>query len=209
MTVAPVGLDLTAPSQRKRGAALENAILEAAYAELSQAGYTAFSVESVAARAHTGKGSIYRRWPTKQLLVLDALCAHLPTAQECGFQAVIPDSVTTVEALHLVARKIAKVLASPAGAAMRAVTCEGVSDPELGDAVNERFQGPRRQAMLALLERGAARGEVRPEAVTPLVADLLPAVLAHRMLLLRESVTEQTLTAIVEHLLVPLIEPTR
>ena len=56
----------TGDAQRKRGAALEDAILEAAYAELSEVGYSAFSVEGVAARARTGKASIYRRWPTKQ-----------------------------------------------------------------------------------------------------------------------------------------------
>ena len=48
---------VSAPAQRKRGAALEDAILEAAFAELSEVGYTAFSVEGVAARAHTGKAS--------------------------------------------------------------------------------------------------------------------------------------------------------
>jgi len=67
------------PAQRKRGVVLEDAILAAAYAELTEVGYTQFTVESVAARARTGKASIYRRWTTKQALVLDALCAGLPT----------------------------------------------------------------------------------------------------------------------------------
>jgi Tetracyclin repressor-like, C-terminal domain len=51
------------------------------------------------------------------------------------------------------------------------------------------------------------RGEVRPEAVTPLVADVLPAVLTHRIVLQREPVTERTITAIMEQVLIPLIEP--
>ena len=65
--------------RRRRGAALEDAILAAAYVELATVGYGAFSVEAVAARARTGKASIYRRWPTKQELVLDALLQALPT----------------------------------------------------------------------------------------------------------------------------------
>jgi AcrR family transcriptional regulator len=193
--------------QRKRGAALEDAILESAYTELTETGYGAFSFESVAARARTGKASIYRRWPSKQLLVLDALCAHLPTAKECGFHAVLPDSMTTVHALRVVAAKIAQILASPAGAAMRAIKCEAVIDADLAKAIDERFQAPRRAAMLALLERGVARGEVRPDAVTPLVADVLPAVLSHRMILQRQPVGEATLRAIIEQVLIPLIQP--
>lgn len=196
-----------AVAQRRRGAALEDAILEAAYAELSEAGYSTFSVEAVAARARTGKASIYRRWATKQLLVLDALCARLPTAQDCGFEPVLPESMTTVEALYMVARKITDILSSPAGDAIRAVKCEAVTDPELARAIDDRFQAPRRAALLALLERGAARGEVRPGAVTPLVADVLPAVLTHRVLLQREPVTEKVITAILEQVLIPLIEP--
>ena len=89
---------------RKRGTALEDAIRAAAYAELTEVGYTAFSVEGVAARARTGKASIYRRWPSKIELILDALCAHLPTPQQCGIDTAIADDVTTADALRRVAR---------------------------------------------------------------------------------------------------------
>ena len=59
---------------RRRGATLERAIHEAVFTELADVGYAAFTIESVASRARTGKASIYRRWPTKQDLVLDAFC---------------------------------------------------------------------------------------------------------------------------------------
>jgi AcrR family transcriptional regulator len=198
---------MTAVTQRKRGVALEDAILEAAYAELSAVGYNAFSVEAVAARARTGKASIYRRWPTKQELVLDTLCARLPTPQQCGLEPHLPDSVTTAEALRMIARKISGILASPDGDVMRAIKCEAVTDPILARAIDDRFQAPRRAAMLELLKRGVARGEVRPEAATPIVADVLPAVLTHRIVMQREAVTDRTITAIMEQILIPLIEP--
>ena len=57
--------------QRKRGVELERAIKDATIAELACGGYGSVTIESVAARAQTGKASIYRRWPTKQELVLD------------------------------------------------------------------------------------------------------------------------------------------
>jgi AcrR family transcriptional regulator len=197
---------LPAPApQRKRGAALEGAILEAAFAELSDVGYTAFSVEAVAARARTGKASIYRRWPSKQELVLDALVERLPSAADCGIEAHWDDSVTTADALRGIACAISQVLHSPAGDAMRAIKCEAMSDPELARMIDERFQAPRRAAMLALLERGVERGEVRPEAVTPLVADVLPAVLSHRIVLQREPVDDSVISDIIELILIPLV----
>ena len=192
-------------ARRRRGAALEDAIRQAAFDELSEVGYATFSVESVAERARTGKASIYRRWPTKQALVLDALCERMPTAEQCGLVPDFDESVTTAEALRGIARTIAGVLNSPSGRAMRAIKCEAFSDPELAREIDDRFQAPRRAALLGLLQRGVDRGEVRPDAVTPLVADVMPAMLAHRILLMREEITEADLTQIVDQILVPLI----
>lgn len=193
---------------RRRGAQLEDAILAAAYEELVEVGYTAFSVEGVAARAGTGKASIYRRWPTKQHLVTDALISQLPTPAQCGltFNAdALPDSVSTADALRQVATNIAQVMTSPAGDAMRAVKCEALADPELARLVDERFQEPRRQALLGLLRRGVQRGEVRPEAVNHLVVDVLPAVMSFRVLMQRERVTRRDIAAIIEQVLIPLV----
>jgi AcrR family transcriptional regulator len=192
-------------ARRRRGAALEDAIKQAAYDELSEVGYAQFSVEAVAERARTGKASIYRRWPTKQALVLDAVCERMPTPEECGLVLDLGESVTTAEALRGVARTIAGVLNSPTGCVMRAIKCEAFTDPELAREIDNRFQAPRRAALLALLERGVARGEVRPEAVTPMVADVMPAVLAHRIILMREEITETDLTEIVDLIVLPLI----
>lgn len=205
--VQPATTATTAPpALRKRGVALEQAILEAAWAELSEVGYTSFAVEGVAARARTGKASIYRRWPTKQELVMDAMLERMPTAEQCGLVPLLDDSVTTAEALHGVACSIAAVITSPAGDVMRAIKCEALGDPKLAQLIDDRFQAPRRAAMLALLQRGVARGEVRPGAVTALVADVLPAVLTHRVILQREAVKQQDIAAIMEQVFIPLIE---
>jgi AcrR family transcriptional regulator len=206
MTATETCREHPAAVQRKRGAALEDAIHAAAFAELSEVGYTAFSVEGVAARARTGKASIYRRWPTKQELVMDVLSVQLPSAEDCGISAEIDESLTTIEALHAVARAIAAVITSPAGDAIRAIKCEALGDPELAALVDARFQAPRRAALLGLLHRGIERGEVRPGAATPLVADVLPAVLTHRVIMQREPLTEVDITAIIDQIFIPLIE---
>ena len=197
------------PASRRRGVQLEDAILGAAYEELVEAGYTAFSVEGVAARAGTGKASIYRRWPSKQHLVMDVLDSQLPTPEQCGVTfdpAALDDSMTTADVLRQVATNIARVMNSPAGDAMRAVKCEALADPQLAKLIDERFQAPRRAALVALLQRGVARGEVRPEAATTAVADVLPAVLSYRVVMQRERVSAADIAEITESILIPLVE---
>jgi len=193
--------------QRRRGAALERAILDAAYEELSESGYAGFAVESVAARARTGKASIYRRWPSKQLLVLDALCRVMPTPSDLGLTPTWPDDMTTIEALREVAEVIATVASSPLGDVVRAIKGEAASDPELAKAVDDQFHAPRRDYLIALLRRGVERGEVRPGADTAVVADVLPAILVHRVILQREQVTAAVINDLMDQVLIPLIRP--
>jgi hypothetical protein len=138
--------------------------------------------------------------------VTDALCAWLPTPEQCGMNVELDDSVTTADALRMVAQNIARVITSPAGDAVRAVKCEAAADPELAQLIDDRFQAPRRAALLGLLQRGVGRGEVRPDAVTPLVADVIPAVLTHRVILQREALGEADITAIIEQVFIPLVE---
>lgn len=192
--------------QRRRGAALEDAILAAAYEELSEVGYAAFTVEGVAARARTGKASIYRRWPRRSELLLDAISARLPTPVECGVGIEIPDDQTTADALRQVARIIATVMAGPAGDVVRAIKCEAVTDVELAQAIDERFQVPRREFLMNLVRRGIARGEVRPDADPRMMADVMLAVLSYRVVLQREPLTADALTQIMEQVMIPLLE---
>jgi AcrR family transcriptional regulator len=193
--------------QRRRGASLEEAILEAAYAELSEVGFAAFTVEAVAARARTGKASIYRRWPTRTDLLLDAICSQLPTPADCGLTATIPDNKTTADALRDVARMITKMTSSPAGDVFRAIKCEAVTDPELARAIDERFQGPRREYMTQLFRRGIERGEVRPDADIKAIGEVLPALLTYKIVVQREPISSAAITRIMEQVMIPLIEP--
>jgi hypothetical protein len=134
------------------------------------------------------------------------MLAELPTAEACGIVMDFDDSVTTEQALYRVARAITAVVGSRAGDAMRRIKFEAVKDPELAKLVDERFQAPRRAALLELLRRGVERGEVRPGADTELVADVIPAVLTHRLVMLGERLGERQIRQIMEQVFLPLIE---
>ena len=192
--------------QRKRGAELEDAIHDAVFVELSDVGYAGFTVEAVAARAKTGKASIYRRWGTKQDLVVDAFLARFGGPDEIFDELRSDSGATTRDLLVRLATRICEV-SDAAGEVMRAVACEATRDPDLASAVDQKVHGPKRAAFVELLRRGVERGEVRPDAACALYADILPAMLTYRMVLNNQPVTEHDAVEIVDHVVLPLIAP--
>jgi AcrR family transcriptional regulator len=190
--------------QRKRGAALEDAIHDAVFAELADVGYAAFTIESVAARAQTGKASIYRRWDTKADLVIDAFVVRFGGPDEMLSEVLADTGATTRDLLVRLATRIWQ-MSDEAAEVIRAVACEATRDPDLAAAVEQKVHRPKLAAFIGLLQRGADRGEVRPAAVCNLYADILPAQLMYRMVLNNEPVTEQDAVEIVDHLVMPLI----
>jgi AcrR family transcriptional regulator len=195
------------PRQRKRGAELEDAVHDAVLAELAEVGYAAFTIESVAARAQTGKASIYRRWETKQDLVLDAFVARFGPPDETLGELLESDA-STRDVLVRLATRICEV-SDEAGEAIRAVACEVTRDPDLAAAVEQKVHRPKRAAVVELLRRGVDRGEVCPEAVCDLYADLLPAMVTYRLVLTHRPITEYEVATIVDQVVMPLISPGR
>jgi AcrR family transcriptional regulator len=190
------------PAHRRRGAVLEDAIVDAVFAELSEVGYAAFTIESVAARAQTGKASIYRRWPTKQDLVLTAF-RHRFGSPETFIDDAMADA-TTRDIFVAIGRRIIEICES-AGEAIRAVACEVTRSPDLATAIDSQVHCEKRRAAVRVLERGVARGEVRPDAVDPMFAEILPAMLMQQMILFNRQIDDEMLLAIVDRVLMPLI----
>jgi AcrR family transcriptional regulator len=155
---------------RKRGEALVAAIHEATRAELAETGYAGLTIERVAERARTGKASVYRRWPTKVELVIDAVYS--------GAQGLFepPDTGDLRPDVLGLLRRIARGLDGPLGDVLRGLFPAVLSDPEL-DQARVRLVDPAPEPMLAILRRAAERGEVRAEALTDLVAGTGPVLL--------------------------------
>jgi AcrR family transcriptional regulator len=189
------------PPIRRRGDTLLAAIYAAVLEELATSGYAALSIERVAERAHTGKASIYRRWPSRLELVLDALDQTLPSMDD------LPDTGSIREDLLVVLRRIAAAMSSREGDAARACFGPGV-DEELSEAIRQRLLGPRKSAFLTLLRRAAARGDISAGAVTPRIAETGP-MLLHGELLQRGAITDGAVVEIVDEVLLPLLRAPR
>ena len=192
---------------RKRGAALDSAIREAACAELAEAGYGAFSVESVAARARTGKASIYRRFADKQQLALYAMECGFPPPPDGDIATAFGPDATTRDAVLAILRRIAEATGGAGGALMRATVTEAARDPELSALIEARIVGPRRERMLQLLRRGVERGEVRASALTAQVAEVGPVMVLHTVLTEGRAPSDAELIGLVDGVLMPMLRP--
>ncbi len=173
-----IDVEVHRPPGRPRSAAADRAILRAAVDLLADEGYGGVTMEGVAARAGVGKATVYRRWPCKSALVVDAI-------DTCREHASQPPDTGSVRAdlLAFVRGFMHHLRTSDAGRVMPALVAELARSPELASAFREGFVAPRRAKVLEAVRRGVERGEVRPGVDAELVADGVVALLMHRFLI--------------------------
>jgi AcrR family transcriptional regulator len=200
-----VTVDEPEVSRRRRGVELEDAICLAAFAELGDVGFGALTIESVAARAQTGKASIYRRWATKNELLMDAFCRGMPTPAGCLMAAEVDDAVDTRDALHTVVGMMIDGIAGANSATIHEIASEAIRDPAFGQAVDREMLAPRRQGLVELFRRGIERGEVDADAPVDLVAEMIPSMVMMHVLFKHESPGPELVTQLVDTLAMPLL----
>ncbi|MFF4269951.1 TetR/AcrR family transcriptional regulator [Streptomyces sp. NPDC001536] len=190
-----------AASLRRRGAVLERAILDAALEQLSTVGWKGLTMEGVAAGAQTGKAAVYRRWPSKEDLVADALQSGLPIIETA------PDLGSVREDLLELCRQARAAMYSRPGFALRAVIHE--CDPIQA----ERFHGvifggvvePTIRLLREVITRGIKRQEVRPDAANSYVFDAMPAMMMYRSKMCGSEWSDRDLEEMIDQLMLPLL----
>jgi AcrR family transcriptional regulator len=196
------GTDAPEPAEkrsRRRGAALEQAIYQAALQELAATGYTGLTMDGVARRAQTGKAALYRRWASKKDLVLDALWRVLPDPRELAPSDSVRDNL--VAALTIMTDTLAGRAALPSLDVMVQV----LGEPELRKAFGARVIQPRLRLIQAILRQGAARSEINPQSAIPLIARTGPAMVLQAFLLTGKPPSRAELARIVDAILMPLL----
>jgi len=183
---------------RRRGPALEAAILEAAFDELTEAGYAGLTMERVAERARTGKASLYRRWPSRTELTLDAVRHAMPDP------ASPPDTGSLRSDVLALLRRSAAALAGPAGQALRGLLGDAMADQQRMRALRLRSQGTGVTAMTAIARRAVARDEIEPAAVTPARLEVAHSLLRQRFLFHGAPIADHIIVGIVDDVVVPL-----
>jgi AcrR family transcriptional regulator len=198
-TGGPPAYPCPPPPMRRRGETLERAIYDAVFDQLQTVGYVGLTMEGVAAGAHTGKAALYRRWPRKEDLVVDALEHALPSPAD------LPDHGDVHEDLLDLLRRLAAMLNSPTGCALQCLMAEIDRDHPFARLLHQRVKEPRKQMFLNLLRRAADRGQVRPEAASPLVAEVGPALVMQRFLAEGPPVPDDYVVSVVDDVVLPLL----
>jgi AcrR family transcriptional regulator len=175
-----------------RSARVRAAALAATLTELAESGYAALSLESVARRAGVHKTTLYRRWGTREELVLEAML------DRAGERISVPDTGSLREDLFELARTAAANAATPEVAAMaRAVVAQAPHDSRLA-AANERFWDERLALDAVIVERAIERGEVAADTEPRRVIEALLGPIHLRLLLTGEPIDDAFLQGIVD-----------
>lgn len=161
---------------RPRSAALDAAIVTAAIELLGEVGMVGLSMDLLAQRAGVGKATIYRRWSSKEQLVIDVL-------QSSAEPIVVPDTGSVVEDLRSYTRSMAERLASGRMSDVLPHLIEASCyDEELRESLDE-FALQRQSTVRELFERGVARGELGPNFDIDMAVDTVLGAFVYRRLM--------------------------
>jgi AcrR family transcriptional regulator len=190
---------------RRRGAALEAAVLQAAAEELAEVGYPGLTMDRVAARAGTSKNVIYRRWPNRTALSIAAWRSMLPSAPDD-----VPDTGTLRDDALAMLRRTNDRMAAPFGAVLRGLLAGMQDDPERLREIREQLGRIGVGPWLTILARAVTRGEADPAALTPRVATVAVDLLRNEYGLNGMTTADDgLLVEIVDEVYLPLVRPRR
>ena len=160
---------------RPRSESVRRAILAAAIEELQENGYAGLTIERIATRAGAGKQTIYRWWPSKADVVLDALLDVVAAKISVPDKGSLSADLTAFLVATFRQRNQRPILVG--------LMAETLLDPVFAEQFRDRFLFGRRAALRGVLDRAAGRGEIRADVDIDLLIDIVYGVLWYRLLL--------------------------
>lgn len=185
---------------RRRDHTRDPEILDAALDVLAETGYDGMTIDMVAARAKAGKATLYRRWASKSELVLDAVAClkstdvNLASPPDTG--SLRGDLVAMVKTPTL--RESDRKLKIMGG-----IVSMIARDPELAAAARAALVEPRAAANRIIFQRAVDRGEIPADADLDTLCAIGPAMVAYRVLMLRQPVDRNFAIATIDDVILP------
>lgn len=189
--------------QRRRGADLEQAILDAAWAEMGDKGYANLTMEAIAARAGTSRPVLSRRWSSVQELATAAIRRELARRP-----LVVPDLGNLRDELLSFLQQ-----ASERSDVFTAAFALFLDEFQKGTKASpHEFRATvlagEEDALEAVLARAVKRGEIDAGKLRPPLASLLADLFRHHVIMAMQPPSVATRTAWIDDLFLPLIRPT-
>lgn len=196
-----MSLNVGGVPRRRRGRALEEALLDAAWTELTERGYDDMTIDAVAARAGTSRAVLYRRWPNKQELVLAAL------AHEVGKDVVaVPDTGSLRSDVIELLGQANKLRVGLAAALM---TRLGGFYQQTGRSLADLrafVLGDRDAVLEQVIQRAIDRGEIQPGQVTDRIARVPVELFRYEILMTLQPLPTEAIEEIVDTIFLPLLD---
>lgn len=180
---------------RRRGETLERALYQATLDELTAVGYGDLTMEGIAARAHTGKAALYRRWSNKHDLVHAALRYAAPTFPEPRTTKSVRENLLAMFSAHC------DILAGKTAFPGMQTMLQLVHEPELRTLFAEAIIGPRLRMIESLLRTAESHGDITAGTLTPLSAWTGPALIKQHFLIHGEPPGPRELALMVDTVL--------
>jgi len=181
---------------RPLDASRDAAILRATQQILAESGYDLLTIEAVALRARAGKATIYRRWPSKAELVVDAVYALRPAAP-------VPDTGTLRGDLRAAYERIGSVDELDHQVMAGLITARR-RDPDLDRLFREYLLPKDRSEIASIFERATGRGEIAPGLNVDALTVVVAALTGHRLLFAMEPMDDRYIDMIVDEVILPL-----
>jgi AcrR family transcriptional regulator len=189
----------TSRGGRPRDPSRDSVIRAAILRLLADVGYGALTMDAVASEAGVGKATIYRRWRTKQDLVVD-------TISDLNRAEATPADTGSLEGdLRVMLRSLVSVITGPTGAATLSLLSTVPHQPALAEAFRTGPLAVWRHAFDQIWARAEKRGEVRPGVGGSVAAETTSALLVQRWLLTGEPVDEAYADRVLDSVVLPLI----
>ena len=198
-------LDLDArPASHKVGRPLDVTrdadILDAALDVLAEEGFDGMTIDMVAARARAGKATLYRRWPSKTELVIDAVACMKNS--EINLDD-LPDTGTLRGDLIAMMKPAPIRDASQKVRVMAGLVSLIARNPELAEAARAAVIAPRAEINRRFLQRAIDRGEISADIDIPLVSSISPSMVTYRTMMLGKPVDRDYLINILDNVILP------
>lgn len=187
----------TASRRRRRGEVLERALYAATLAELTSVGYGGLTMEGIAARAHTGKAALYRRWTSKHDLVQAAMTHTVPPLPEPRAGRSARENLLSVFTAHR------DVLAGKTDFPGLEIISQLLHEPELRAIFADAVVCPRLKIIESILNSAVREGDIDAESLTPLTSRIGPALINQHFMLTGTPPTRRELALVVDTVIPP------
>lgn len=200
----------TAPDSTRRSERSRRAIYDSALALVHETGYAKLTIEAIAARAGVGKQTIYRWWPSKGAVLLDAF---LDLAEQAGAEAsekaghdvvqteIIDSGDLEADLKHVMRATVDEFNDPKYDAPYRALAAEGLLNPEVGAEFVEKLLEPQLQLFVRRIRKAQEAGHVLPDVDPRIALELWASPLAQRWMMRSGPLTHEYVDKIVEYAL--------